>query len=138
MEGGIRPYLDDARVVGMNREEFKTFTESELENVIKFAEKHTGRQLPRDYCFRWAFNGEIFCENIPEVIAQRVYGDEDHIRPCVDIVVTDFLDDRRLIIDGIVAGYAARPFGKNWTGNEGPFVYGVGQKLVDKLKGEQS
>ena len=118
----------------MNREQFKVFIEQELENVIQFAEKHTGKQLARRYCFRWVFKGELFCENIPEVIAQRVYEDEDHIRPCVDIAVTDFLDDGRLVIDGIIAGYPPGPFGKNWTGNDGPFVYGVGQKLADRLK----
>lgn len=120
----------------MNREEFKGFIERELENVIQFAEKHTGKQLPRDYCFRWAFRGALFCENIPEVIASKVWEDENHIRPCVDIIVTDFLENGKLIIDGIVAGYAARSFGKNWTGNDGPFVYGVGQNLQDRLKGE--
>lgn len=120
----------------MDRDEFKAFVEKELEQAIQFAEKCTGKQLPRECCFRWAFTSEIFCENIPEVIAQRVYEDENHIRPCVDILVTDFLDERRLIIEGIVAGYPPRPFGKSWTGNDGPFVYGVGQKLLDKLKCE--
>ena len=117
----------------MNREDFKTFIERELENAIDFAERHTGATLPRRYCFRWTFKGEIFCENIPEVIAQRVWENEDHIRPCVDLIVTDFHADGKLVIDGVIAGYAGRPFGKNWTGNDGPFIYGVGQALVDKL-----
>jgi len=54
----------------MNREQFKVFVEQEIENVIQFAEKHTGKALPREYCFRWAFQGDIFCEDIPEVIAK--------------------------------------------------------------------
>ena len=118
----------------MNREDFKSFIDRELENAIQFAERHTGTPLPRSYCFRWIFTDELFCEDIPEVIAQRVWEDEDHIRPCVDLIVTDFLSDAKLVIDGVIAGYAARPFGKNWTGNSGPFVYGVGQPLVDKLR----
>ena len=118
----------------MKREVFKSFIEGELENAIQFAEKHTGTKLPRDFCFRWAFKGELICQDIAEVIAEKVWEAEDRIRPCVDLIVTDFLDADKLIIDGVIAGYGPRPFGKNWSGTDGPFVYGVGQSLVDKLK----
>ena len=118
----------------MNRKDFKAFIERELENAIEFAERHTGTILPRSYCFRWIFKTELFCENIPEVIAGRVWEDEDHIRPCVDLIVMDFITDDTLMIEGIIAGFAARPFGKNWAGRDGPFIYGVSQALVDKLQ----
>lgn len=118
----------------MKREEFKAFVAGEIENVVCFAEEHTGRRLPREYCFRWLTRPELYCEDIPEVITQAVYEDENHIRPCVDIVAEDLLEDGRLLIHGSIAGYAPAPFGKNWAGREGPFIYGVGQNLADKLR----
>jgi hypothetical protein len=118
----------------MDREQFKAFVEETIENVIRFAEEHTGKQLPRKYCFQWVFKPKLFCTDIPEVITQAVYQDENHIRPCVDIGVGDLLEDGTLVIQGIIAGYAPKPFGKNWAGRDGPFVYAVGQNFVNKIK----
>ena len=118
----------------MKREEFKTFVEETIENVIQFAEQHTGSPLPRKYCFRWLFKSELLCENVSEVITNAVYEDEDHIRPCVDIGVGEQLADGTIIIEASIAGYAARPFGENWTGRLGPFVYVINQAFVDKIK----
>ena len=118
----------------MDREQFKNFVEETLENAIRFAEEYTGKQLPRKYCFQWVFKPELYCEDIPEVITQRVYEDENHIRPCVDIGVADLLDDGTLIIQAVISGHAPTPFGSNWTGKDGPFVYAIGQDFVDKIK----
>lgn len=118
----------------MDREHFKVFVEETIENVIRFAEAHTGKQLPRRYCFQWAFKPELFCNDVPEVITQAVYQDENHIRPCVDIGVWDLLEDGTLVIKGIISGHAPTTFGKNWTGRDGPFVYAVGQPFVNKIR----
>jgi hypothetical protein len=67
-------------VMSMNRKQFKLFVEQTIENVIRNAEQHIGQQLPHKYCFRWAFKGELFCEDVSEVITQAVYEDENHIR----------------------------------------------------------
>jgi hypothetical protein len=69
-------------------------------------------------------------------IIERVFIDEEHIYPCVDIGVGDILEDGSLLIVGNVAGYAPRSFGKNWTGREGPFVHIVGQPFLTKLAGK--
>ena len=118
----------------MKREEFKDFVAEEIENAIRFAEEYIGKPLPREYCFQWLTKPELYCEDVPEVITQAVYEDENHIRPCVDITAGDLLEDGKLLIYGVIAGYAPAPFGKNWAGRDGPFIYGVGQNLADKLK----
>lgn len=118
----------------MNREAFKAFVAKEIENVIRFAEAYTGRQLPREYCFQWLTRPELYCEDIPEVITQAVYEDENHIRPCVDIIAGDLMEDGKLLLQGVIAAFAPAPFSKNWAGRAGPFIYGVGQGLADKRK----
>jgi len=137
MEAGITDHLWDVEgAIGVNREQFKTFVEETIENVIQFSEQYTGQQLPRPrkYCFRWLFNPDLVCDNVSEVITRTVYEDEAHIHPCVDIGVGNLLDDGTLIIEASIAGYAPEPFGKNWTGREGPFVYVVGQTFIEKIK----
>lgn len=119
----------------MKRENFKRFVEQTLENVIRYAEEETGKSLPRKIAFGWfhAKQSELVRNDIAEHITQRVYLDENNINPCVDIGVADILDDGTTLIWANIAGYSARPFQKNWTGREGPFVYIIGQKLIDKL-----
>jgi hypothetical protein len=118
----------------MNREEFKAFVEQTLEKVICFAEAETGQKLSRQFCFHWFGHAyEKTCRDISEHITQRIYIDENHIYPCVDIGVTDILESGTLIISAGIAGYSPRQFQKNWTDREGPFVYIVGQRVFDKL-----
>jgi hypothetical protein len=71
-------------------------------------------------------------EGVVEHITDRVFIDEDHIYPCVDIGVGDILDDGTVLITANVAGYNPGPFQKNWTDRDGPFVYMIGQKILDK------
>lgn len=118
----------------MNRYEFKTFVDQTLENVISFAEEKAGQKLSRQFCFYWlGHETETTCQDISESIAQRVYVDERHIYPCVDIGVVDILEDGTLMISASIAGYAPGPFQKNWTGRDGPFVYMIGEKALNKL-----
>lgn len=77
----------------------------------------------------------VVAENIAQHIAERVYVDEEHIFPCVDIGVGDVLQDGSLLIIGSVAGYPPRPFCNNWTGRAGPFVHVVGQPFLNKMAG---
>jgi len=76
-------------------------------------------------------------ENIVEHVVSRVFVDDEHIFPCVDIGVGDVLEDGTLLIVGNVAGYAARPFGRNWTGRDGPFVRIVGGPFLNKMAGKK-
>ena len=75
-------------------------------------------------------------EGIVEYITDQVFVDGEHLYPCVDIGVGDILDDRTVLISAHIAGYRPRPFQKNWTGRDGPFVYIIGQNVLDKLARE--
>ena len=121
------------------RAEFTSFVERTLEDVIQFAEQYTGKTLSRRIGFRWIFShNEPICEAIAEAIVNKVYVDEDHIYPCVDIGVGDLSDDGTPIIVASIAGYSPRPFQKNWTGRDGPFVFIVGQPFLDKIAGKKA
>ena len=121
----------------MTREEFTHFVEETIEQVICLAEQECGKSLPRLYVFRWLGRSQpLITENAIEHIVQRVFVDEKHIFPCVDIGVADLLDDSTLLIVGSVAGFAPRPFGDNWTGRKGPFVHIVGVRLLSRMAGE--
>ena len=122
----------------MNRSDFLEFTTRTLEDIIVLAEEKCGKALPRRFAFRWLGRSyPVVTENIPEYIVERVYVDEEHIWPCVDIGVGDLLDDGSLLVVGSVAGYAPRPFGKNWTGRDGPYVRIVGQPLLERVAGRE-
>ena len=118
--------------------EFTAFVRRTLEEVIQLAETHTRTVLPRKMKFRWLGHDALIVEGIVEAIVNRVYVDEENIYPCVDIGVGDLSDEGSPIIVANVAGYNPRPFGKNWTGREGPFVFIIGRPFLDKLAGSGS
>jgi hypothetical protein len=120
----------------MNREEFSTFVSAVLEDVVLFAEEKAGRKLPRAFAFQWlGRSNPRITENVVEHIVKRVFVDEDHIYPCVDLGVADLLEDGSLLIVGSVAGHSPRPFGRNWKGREGPFIPIVGISFLNKMAG---
>jgi hypothetical protein len=123
----------------MTREEFSAFVTRTLEDVVLLAEQKSGRKLSRKLAFQWLASpvNSRASENVVEHIVQRVFVDEEHIYPCVDIGVGDLLEDGSVLIVGSVAGYAARPFGKNWTGREGPFIHVVGQPFLSRMAGKK-
>jgi hypothetical protein len=118
--------------------EFTAFVERILQEVIQFAEEYTGTALPRKLKFRWLDQDAVADEGIVETIVNRVYVDPENIYPCVDIGVGDLSHDGSPIIVANVAGYSPKPFQKNWTGREGPFVFIIGQPYLDKLAGNHS
>jgi hypothetical protein len=121
----------------MQRDAFLALTKRSLEEAILLAEETAGRTLPRRVAFQWlGRNHPRVTEGIAEYILERVYVDSDHIRPCVDIGVADLLEDGSLLIVGIVAGYEACSFSKNWKGREGPFIYIVGAPLMARMAGK--
>jgi hypothetical protein len=122
----------------MNREDFAAFVARTLDDIVQVAEEKCGKQSSRKIAFVWLGNSHrIVSENIVEHIVERVFVDEEHIYPCVDIGVGDLLDDGTLLIVGSVAGYAPRPFGQNWTGRDGRFVRIVGNPFVNKMAGKK-
>lgn len=120
----------------MNRADFAAFVTRTLDEVIQLAEEKCGKELSRKIAFLW-LGRSVVSENIVEHIVERVFVDEEHIYPCVDIGVGDVLEDGTLLIVGSVAGYAPRPFGQNWTGRDGPFVRIVGGPLLNKMAGRK-
>lgn len=121
----------------MTQDEFSQFVQEALDEVILIAENKCGKSLPRKCSFRWLGQSyPVVKENIVEHIVQRVFVDEEHIYPCVDLGVADLLEDGSLLIVGSVAGYSPRPFGHNWTGREGPFVPVVGAPLLNRMAGK--
>ena len=121
----------------MNREEFAIFVQATLEEVTRLAEEKSGHPLQRKWAFRWLGDSQpIITANIPEYIVSRVFVDEQHIYPCVDIGVGDILEDGSTLIVGNIAGYSPRPFGTNWTGRKGPFVHIVGAPFLNRVNGK--
>jgi hypothetical protein len=122
----------------MNREDFAAFVARTLDDVIHLAEEKCGKELPRKIAFRWLGSSHpIVSENIVDHIVERVFVDEEHIHPCVDMGVADILEDGTLLIVGSVSGHAPRPFGRNWTDRDGPFVRIVGKPLLAKMAGKK-
>jgi hypothetical protein len=141
-DGGARSLFCRRNILtSMNRADFTSFVQQTLEDVVRYAEEHTGSNLPRPVAFQWLGdrhkrNGAPLRVGIVEAIVERVYIDEQHIYPCVDIGVGDILDDGTPLVVANVAGYGPRPFQKNWTDRQGPFVYIIGQPFLEKLKAQ--
>jgi hypothetical protein len=125
--------------MAMKREEIAAFVESTIEEILSLAEEKCGTTLQRKYAFRWLgrSHATVF-DNVIEHIVERVFVDEEHIYPCVDIGVGDILEDGSLLVVGNVAGYAPRPFGPNWTGRMAPFVHVVGQPFLNRIAGKDT
>jgi hypothetical protein len=122
----------------MTREEFTAFTEGAIEDALQLAEERVGKQISRNIAFKWLGSEEDpIRDGIVEAIVGRVYQDDEHIYPCVDIGVMDLLDDGSPVIMAAVAGFAPRPFCKNWTGRDGPYVRILGNAFVLKALGQE-
>jgi hypothetical protein len=120
----------------MNRQDFAAFVAKTLDEVIRLAEQKCGKELPHTISFQWlGASHPVVSDQIVAHIVERVFVDEEHIFPCVDIGVGNMFDDGTLLIVGCVAGYAPRTFGKNWTGREGPFVHIVGAPFLNRMAG---
>ena len=115
--------------------DFASFVERTLEEVVQFAEEYAHAVLLRKLKFRWLGHDALIDDGIVEAIVDKVYMGPENIYPCVDIGVGDLSDDGAPIIIANVAGYSPRPFQKNWTGREGPFVFIIGQPFLEKLAG---
>ncbi|MGO9318661.1 MAG: hypothetical protein ACLPXT_15720 [Terracidiphilus sp.] len=121
----------------MDRDTFTVLVNRTLEEVVELAEEKAGRKLSRKLAFQWLGNNKPrITKDIAEYIVERVFVDEEHIYPCVDIGVGNLLEDDTVLIVGNVAGYTPRPFGKNWTGREGPFVHIVGAPFLARVSGK--
>ncbi len=117
----------------MTRDEFKAHAITSVEDSITLLEGIIGVPLPRDLAFQWLTEPDrcYFDDEVIEGIVARVYVDEDHIWPCVDVGPSKIMPDGRLLIVATRAGHPPRPFGLNWTGRMGPFVLVYGGEFVN-------
>jgi len=107
----------------MRLAEFKNHISSRLEASIQNAEKHLGCKLPRKLAFRWISpEGPLVTSSIEDEIARCAFIDENEIYSCIDIGPLDIDANGRLVIGAIRSGHAPGPFGKNWKGEDGPFI----------------
>jgi hypothetical protein len=107
----------------MRLAEFKTHIANRVEASIQNAETHLGCKFPRKLAFRWISPaGPVVTASIEDEIARCAYIAEDRIYPCIDIGPLDIDEDGHLVIGAIRSGHAPRPFGKNWKGDDGPFI----------------
>lgn len=122
----------------VKKEEFRAFVEKAIEDVIRYAEFMTGMTLPRMIAFQWlGANKPIIREGIVDEIVERVFVTENEIYPCVDLGPSEILNHGILLLKATVAGYTPRPFQKNWTGRDGPFVPCVFSPLTSKVLPER-
>ncbi|MBZ0203427.1 MAG: hypothetical protein K8I03_10475 [Ignavibacteria bacterium] len=121
----------------MDKESFKKFTEDALKNILLFGEAFHRKPLPQKIVFQWGYGDkkERFRENLSQIIVDnpRVYIDEDHINPFLDLVVLDILPSNETLIGCYVSGHELRSFPeRNWNGPPGPYIYLVLDKIRDK------
>ena len=114
----------------MEREAFISFVEKSIREVIALTAAELRTTFSDRVFLRWWPHPELVTANIAEAIANRVYESENAIRPCVDIGVIDITADGTPVIVALIAGYPACPFGKNWRGTAGPFIYIIGAELL--------
>jgi hypothetical protein len=119
----------------MNKEEFRKLAELSLEEVIQFAEIFHGGPLPRNIVFQWGYGEEKekLEGDIAQIIADnpKVYQDDEHINPFVDLIPYSVLPNNKLLIVCYVSGFKPQKFGKNWQGRMGPFCYMVNSRLTN-------
>ena len=121
----------------MTRDDFKNHVEATIEELIAAAEKKAGRSLPRRYCFGYINPSRVLASQseVADYITTEVFIDEEHIRPCFDLILGDTLDDGTLLLCGYRAHYEPIPWQESWCGSSrpGPFNLMYSQQFLDKL-----
>jgi hypothetical protein len=113
------------------RETFAEFTRQAIESAVRTAEEKSGRSLSRELRLQWLGKRGVIDSGIVEELVSRVFVAPDLIYPCVDLGVAGTDPEGRTLLVANVAGYAPGPFGKNWTGTDGPYVLIVGAPLLN-------
>ncbi|PWG04026.1 hypothetical protein [Polaribacter aquimarinus] len=119
----------------MKLKEFKIHIEKTLAELKLYAELHSGEKLPNDFDFEWRFSEKIKAsgkKNVIELIAEKVYINENEIYPCVDLFVERITTENRILVSGRIAGFPPKKFGKGWSNRPGPFIYGIGNGISTK------
>ena len=115
----------------MERASFKQFVAETIEDILTITEVRINKKLFRPPRFQWLGKDPSTSTDIAEEIMERVSAGPDEIRPCVDIGVAALDSTDRPLLIASIAGYPHCPFGQNWTGRIGPFVYIIGAPLLN-------
>ena len=107
----------------MTRTEFQSFVEQSIVEVLELAEDVLQQKFILPPYLRWYPSTELITDRVAEAVTARKYIDSELINPCVDFGVGEVHENGRPVLYAIVSGHAPEPFGTNWTGRRGPFVY---------------
>jgi hypothetical protein len=118
----------------MNIEDFLDFIDKTIGELILYGELHSGKDYSDfELEFKWGTtDGKTVSgrENIKYEICDRVFVSDEKIYPCVDLIIEQPTQERRLRIIGIRSGYEPREFGRGWSNRPGPFIYGIGKGII--------
>jgi hypothetical protein len=107
----------------MTRDEFLSHIRERVDESIRRCEEDLRLSLPRQLAFQWLSpKNPRVTGAIEEEICREVFVGPEKIYPCIDIGPWSKESDGRLLICGLRAGYQPAPFGKNWKGEDGPFI----------------
>jgi hypothetical protein len=117
----------------MSFEDFLKFVDKTLGELILYGQLHSGKDYS-DYEleFKWGTSdGETVKgrENIIYEIIDKVFISPDRIYPCVDLIIEQPSQEKKLRILGLRAGFEPREFGTGWSNRPGPFIYGIGKGI---------
>ena len=123
----------------VTRDEFKTHVESSVEEAISGLEKMIDVPLPRVFAFQWGPGEQTHYVGPAaiEAIVAHLYVDSEHIWPCVTLAPSRILNDGKLLIIGLRAGYPPAPFQTNHSGREGPFILSYGGDFVETTRNKE-
>jgi hypothetical protein len=118
----------------MNLEDFLKFVDKTIGELIFYGQLHSGNDYS-DYEieFKWEIDNAKIVKgrvNIIYEITDKVFISPEKIYPCVDLIIEQPTQEKKLRILGRRAGYEPREFGTGWSNRPGPFIYGIGKGII--------
>jgi hypothetical protein len=120
----------NSRVINMNESECRRHVIAAIEDAIAFGEQKCGHSLPRKFVFKML--SKISSDESPmsehetlDYLVSQLWINENEIYPCYDLGIAAVLPDETLVLSGNRAGYPPKPWQKNYTGRDGPFVLSI-------------
>jgi len=117
----------------MSFEDFYHFVNKTIDELIETAEIYRNTKFDfHEIEFQWVSLPPVLGrEAVIFEIMDKIYVDEEHIYPCVDLIFRG-IKNGVLKIQGTRANYPPRAFGIGWSGRLGPFIYSAGIDLKEE------
>ena len=112
----------------MKKDDFILHTESRIRELAE----EIKTRLKLDFTPKLEFNDDgkrYRGVKLIEKLVEITFVSEEKIYPFVDLMVEEWLDAQTLLLEVQRSGYSPRPFGKNWTGEDGPYLLCYNQDL---------